>query len=88
MQAASLLMQLVREERLKEIREFGLYDNTEARFSTAAIEKVIDLTDIVRGILIESRNDITPKPLKMAGVNMPEGIVLDDEGKYRSILGP
>lgn len=86
MKAATLLMKIVREGRLKNLREYGLYENSEFRYSTAAIEQVIDLTAIVRDILIESRDDVMPEPMQMAGINMPEGIVMDDEGKWRSKL--
>lgn len=85
-QAAALLMQFVREGRLKVLREFGLYEDSEARFSSAAIQQVIELAETVKDILVESRRDIVPEPMELAGVNFPEGIIMDSEGKWRSKL--
>ena len=59
-QAAALLMQFVREGRLKVLREFGLYEDSEARFSSAAVQQVIELAETVKDILVESRLDSTP----------------------------
>ena len=54
MKAASLLMQMVRENRLKELREFGLYEDSKFRFSTASIQQVVELAETVKDILIDS----------------------------------
>jgi hypothetical protein len=88
MKSASLLMQLVRDNRLKEIREFGFYENSKRRFSLAAIQQVMELAESVQKILVESRKAVVPHPMEMAGINMPEGIVMDDQGKWRVQLIP
>ncbi|HEX3441191.1 MAG TPA: hypothetical protein VHT93_12665 [Pseudolabrys sp.] len=82
MQSASLLMHFVREGRLKHLREYGLYENSELRFSPAAIQQVIELAEMVREILVRSRNVLVPEPMSLAGVNMPPGIIMDDEGEW------
>jgi AbiV family abortive infection protein len=73
--AANLLMGLTRANLLKELREYGLYENVNRGFSDAAIKQVIDLVQKVRAMLANS--DVLPEPLQLPGVNMPEGLVLD-----------
>jgi hypothetical protein len=85
-QSASFLMHFVREGQLRHLREFGLYENSELRFSPAAIQQVIEIAETVREILVRSRNVIVPEPISLAGVNMPAGIIMDDEGEWLSKL--
>jgi hypothetical protein len=75
--AASLLMHLVRQDHLKKLREYGLYENSKFRFSTESIQKVIELAGQVRAILMRSAELVTSEPMKLAGINMPDNQFLD-----------
>jgi hypothetical protein len=70
--AAHILMHLVRTKRLKDLREFGLYENTDTKFADEEIRKTIGLASRIREIL--SRSWVTPEVMQLVGVNMPEGI--------------
>jgi hypothetical protein len=72
--AANLLMRVVRTNQLKELREYGLYENTNKRFSEAAVKQTIELAAKVREMLAMSW--VVPEALRLAGVNMPEGQVI------------
>jgi hypothetical protein len=72
---ANLLMHLTRTNQLKELREYGLYENANRMFSDAEIEQTIKLARQVRSIL--TRSHVVPEPLQMAGVNMPKNLVFD-----------
>src|SRR5262249_3670427 len=76
MKAASFLMHLVRQDHLKKLREYGLYANTKFEVSSEAIEKIIELAETVRQILVRSPELVVPEAIKLAGVNMPEGVHL------------
>ena len=65
-----LLMHLTRTNRLKDLREYGLYEHVRQTFSDAAIGQIIELAAKVRAILAKSH--AIPEPLKLAGVNMPD----------------
>jgi hypothetical protein len=58
------------------LREYGLYENVEMKFSDAAIMQVIELAERVRTILEKSKTWVAPEPMQIAGINMPEGQVL------------
>jgi AbiV family abortive infection protein len=65
-----LLMHLTRTNRLKDLREYGLYEHVRQTFSDAEIGQIIELAAKVRAILAKSY--VVPEPFKMAGVNMPD----------------
>ena len=65
-----LLMHLTRTNRLKDLREYGLYQHVRQTFSDAEIGQIIELAAKVRAILAKS--DVVPKPMQLAGVNMPD----------------
>jgi AbiV family abortive infection protein len=69
--AAQLLMHLVRTNQLKELREYGQYENTENQFCEAAIMQVLDLAARVREMLADSW--VVPEAFGLRGVNIPEG---------------
>jgi hypothetical protein len=73
---AHILMHFVRSNRLKDLREFGLYENTGKEFSDDEVRKAIGLTSRIREIL--SRSWVAPEVMQLVGVNMPEGIQLKD----------
>src|SRR5262249_59985978 len=62
LQMAGLLMRFAKENRLKNLREYGLYANSKIRFSDNAIKQVIELADVVRQILQKSRDEIASQP--------------------------
>jgi AbiV family abortive infection protein len=72
---ANLLIGLTRANVLKELREYGLYENSSRKFSDSEIKRAIELAQDVRAILAKS--DVVPEPVQLVGVNMPEGLVLD-----------
>ena len=76
MKAASFLMHLVRQDHLKKLREYGSYENSKFGFSRESIERVIDLAQQVRRILMRSPELVTSEPMGVAGVNMPENEIL------------
>jgi hypothetical protein len=49
--AAQLLTHVVRTNRLKELREYRLYENTKRKFSEAAVTRATDLAARVRQML-------------------------------------
>jgi hypothetical protein len=65
-----LLMHLTRTNRLKDLREYGLYEHVRQTFSDTEIGQIIELAAKVRAILAKSW--VVPEPLKLAGVNMPD----------------
>jgi hypothetical protein len=75
LKTANILMRFVRSNILKELREYGLYEDNARTFSETEIEETIELASNVRAILEKSW--VSPEPLQLAGVNMPEGINLD-----------
>ncbi|MBB4392575.1 AbiV family abortive infection protein [Bradyrhizobium sp. ERR14] len=72
---AHLLLHLTRTNFLKHLREYGLYEDVERTFSEAEIAETIELGAKVRVIL--ERSHVVPEPPKIAGINMPMGLVLD-----------
>jgi hypothetical protein len=77
LKAASLLMHLVRRGHLQKLREYGLYENSRFRFSPESVQKIIGLAEKVREVLVRSRELVTPEPIGLAGVNMPENQILE-----------
>jgi hypothetical protein len=77
--AANMLMRFVRSNILKDLREYGLYENNTRMFSEQEIEQTISLASRVRAMLEKSW--VTPEPFQLAGVNMPEGLVFELDGK-------
>jgi hypothetical protein len=75
LKTANIHMRFVRSNILKELREYGLYEDNARTFSETEIEETIELASNVRAILEKSW--VSPEPLQLAGVNMPEGINLD-----------
>lgn len=73
--AAHRLLHLTRTGALKALREYGLYEDGKRQFSDAEIKLVLDLASKVRAIL--ARSIVFPEAPKMAGVNMPHGVLLD-----------
>jgi hypothetical protein len=73
LQMAGLLMRLTKENRLKDLREYGLYENSKSRFSDSAIKQVIELADVVRQILLKSREEITSQPMEVLDWNWLTG---------------
>jgi hypothetical protein len=73
--AAHLLMHYVRSNHLKDLREYGFYENTGKRFSDNEVRQTIDLASRVREIL--SRSWVAPEPMQLVGVNLPAGIPFD-----------
>jgi len=70
-------MHLVRQDHLKKLREYGLYENSKFQFTSESIQKVIQLAAQVRAILVRSPHLVTPEPLQWAGINMPDNVFLD-----------
>ena len=70
MKTASLLMESVRQNRLQKLREYGFYENTELKFSDKVVQQVLELTEKVRVLL--ARSWVSPEPIQIAGINMPE----------------
>jgi hypothetical protein len=70
-----LLMHLTRTNLLKDLREYGLYENTSRTFSDGNIKQIIDLAAKVRAILAKSY--VVPEPMKLIGVNMPPDLPFD-----------
>ena len=66
--AGALLMHLTRTNLLKDLREYGFYENTTREFSDVFIKETIDLAKKVRAIL--SKAPVVPEPLQLAGVNL------------------
>jgi hypothetical protein len=64
-------MHLVRTSQLKELREYGHYENTTNQFSEAVIRQVLDLAARVREMLRDSW--VVPEAFGLTGVNIPEG---------------
>ena len=62
---AGLLMKMVKENHLQRLRELGLYSNSAFNVSDNAIEQVIELAEVVRGILATSRYGVTPEPMQI-----------------------
>jgi hypothetical protein len=77
LKAASLLMHLVRQDHLKKLREYGLYENSKFGFTPESIQKVIELAGQVRTVLVRSPGLVVPEPMALAGVNMPNDPILD-----------
>ncbi|MGM4922786.1 hypothetical protein AB8A31_07750 [Tardiphaga sp. 804_B3_N1_9] len=76
--AAHLLLHFVRSNILKDLREYGLYENNSRAFSDDEIKQTISLAFKVRAML--ERSWVTPEPFKLVGVNMPEGLKFDLSG--------
>jgi hypothetical protein len=70
------LMDAVKTSHLKSLREYGLYEDTGVMFSDASVGEMIVLTAKVREIL--SRAPILSETMKIAGINMPEGLVIKE----------
>ncbi|MGM4917945.1 hypothetical protein [Tardiphaga sp. 813_E8_N1_3] len=77
--AAHILMHFVRTNVLKDLREYGLYEHNARTFTEKEIEQTIELAARVRAMLEKSW--VTPEPFKLVGVNMPEGMTFDQDGK-------
>jgi hypothetical protein len=73
--AAHVLMHLVRTNRLKDLREFGLYENTDKKFTDDEIRQTIGLTSRVRQIL--SKSWVVPEVMQLKGVNLPTGFTFE-----------
>jgi hypothetical protein len=73
--AAQLLMRLVRTNRLKDLRECGLYENTDKKFTDDEIMQTIGLTSRVRQIL--SKSWVVLEVMQHIGVNLPTGITFE-----------
>ena len=73
--AANALMQAVSTQRLKHLREYGLYENAARTFSDASVGEIIELAARVREIL--SRAPVLPETMGIAGINMPKGLVIE-----------
>jgi hypothetical protein len=56
MKAANLLLGLARMNRLQQLREFGLYENVETKFSDEAVRQVLELASVVHVMLKQSRH--------------------------------
>jgi hypothetical protein len=67
---ANFLMHLTRTNLLKELREYGLYENTSETFSDVDIKRTLELAAAVRALLANSY--IVPEPMKRVGINMPD----------------
>jgi hypothetical protein len=78
--AASFLMHLVRQDHLRKLREYGFYENSKFGFSMESIQKIIELAGRVRAILVHSPQLVTPEPMGLPGINMPENQFLDGDG--------
>jgi hypothetical protein len=70
MKSADLLLKLVRSNRLKQVREFGLYEHVDVGFSDAAIGQVLELAESIQQILAKSRDVPLPAAPQIAGINM------------------
>jgi hypothetical protein len=70
MKSADLLLKSVRSNRLKQLREFGLYEHVDVGFSDAAIGQVLKLAENIQQILAKSRHVPAPAAPQIAGINM------------------
>jgi hypothetical protein len=66
--AGNVLMHFTRTNVLKDLREYGFYENTNREFSDALIRQTMDLAKKVRAIL--SKSWVVSEPLQLAGVNL------------------
>ncbi|WP_375305084.1 hypothetical protein WI560_23630 [Bradyrhizobium sp. A11] len=73
---AHLLLHLARTGVLKGLREYGFYENTDRAFSENEVHHVLELASQVRAIL--ENPFVASEPPGMAGVNMPEGLTIDE----------
>jgi hypothetical protein len=76
---AHVLMHFVRSNILKDLREYGLYENNNRTFAKKEIEQTPILAYQVRAMLEKSW--VTPEPFHLIGVNLPEGTTFDLDGK-------
>jgi AbiV family abortive infection protein len=74
---ANTLLQALRINRLQQLREYGLYEDANKQFSDTAVAQVIDLAAKVREIL--TRSFMAPDVIQIAGINMPEGLMIADD---------
>jgi hypothetical protein len=72
--AANTLMHVVSTNRLRHLREYGLYENATLKFSDTFVGNIIELTAQARVIL--ARAPVLPEAMQIAGINMPEGLVV------------
>jgi hypothetical protein len=82
---ANVLFEAVRQNRLKMLREFGMYEDAPMKFSDATILQYLNLAHRVREILNRSKDYVTPQPMEIAGINMPVGIVVEDTRPSQTI---
>ena len=73
LQMAGLLLRLTKENRLRDLREYGLYENSKSRFSDSAIKQAIELADVVRQMLLKSREEIASQPMEVLDWNWLTG---------------
>jgi hypothetical protein len=69
--AAGFLMRLTRQNRLRDLREFGTYQDSNCRFSDAAVHQVIELAGAISKMVETSRDRIAPAPIKLFDPNWP-----------------
>jgi hypothetical protein len=67
---AHKLLHLTRSGFLKDLREYGLYEDAKRSFSETEIKETLELASNVSAIL--ARSFVVSEPPKIAGVNMPE----------------
>jgi hypothetical protein len=72
---AHLLLHFTRTNVLKDLRDYGLYEDVTRTFSEAEITQTIELAAKVRIILEKSY--VVPEPPKIVGINMPAGLIID-----------
>lgn len=76
LKTAHRLLHLTRTGVLKGLREYGSYENTERAFSENEVHHVLELASKVRVIL--GNSFVASEPPEMAGVNMPEGLTIEE----------
>jgi AbiV family abortive infection protein len=84
MKSADLLLKFVRSNRLKQLREFGLYEHVDVGFSDTAVGQVLELAESIQQILAKSRHVLLPAAPQIAGINMAWGVWKPSESKQRA----
>lgn len=67
---ASILLDMAQKNRLKSMREFGFYANSDQTFSQSTLNEFMDVVLQVRQIFVESRKWIMSETIGIAGINM------------------
>lgn len=84
MKSADLLLKFVRSNRLKQLREFGLYEHVDVGFTDGAVGQVLELAENIQQILTKSRHLPLPAAPQIAGINMAWEVWKPSESKQQA----